>query len=857
MVIFNQESPSPFSVTFSEVSSLVGLNQTGESWGVAWADFNNDGRPDIWVTNHLSLASLYQNTDTGFIEITNSALTIPPTRDYHGSAWADFDNDGDQDLILQTASDNGVGKTELLVNNNGILSNQAASLGVATPAKGRMPLWFDYNRDALLDLVIAAGAREIAPPTIFEQVTQGESFVSANDTTGFDVNNSRFSLISDLDGDDAFELIIDGGSQIFNTSTASFQEESSTWFPNGKPNNVEDALTGDFNGDLAPDLFVVRSRNRSDLIQPASTSLRGLLITKADQKGIEFNTDGSITIELPTLSVDKIFIGSSGVNPTQREFTLSADDVSHQGLTSYQPGVDQGAYIGYDTASQKWQVFWSSPNVPGKIKSQYIFINSESTISNAVAVGFEPDQQALSEQLFINTGTSFIDASQTAGLSQFPTFAKNSVAADFDNDMDLDIYAVATSVAGNRNNILYENLGDGTFVLHESTANSGETTLGLGDSASAVDYNLDGFVDIFVTNGNFFLGYGNISRAFYDDAPYQLFENQSNNNHWLQLDLQGTASNRDGVGAKIYATAGGTTQLREQNGGIHNKSQNHQRVHFGLAQNTVVDSLEIRWSSEILNYHQAVDADQLLTIKEGVGLKGADRIVGNAENNVLKGKGGNDILEGGAGRDTLNGGLGIDTATYINSIAGVTINRTKNTATGGDAEGDRLRSIERIVGSSFKDILTGSDNDDILEGGNGPDRLIGNGGEDILNGGKRGDLLIGGSGNDRLTGGSGGDKFRFNTLLQAGIDTIQDFQSQLDIIQIKGSQFGGELSKGFLSETQFVLGTTATSTAHRVVYHQATGQLFFDTDGMGGQAQSLFAVLDNQSALVESDIRVI
>lgn len=857
MVVSNQDGPLTSFFNFSQVSSLVGLTQTGESWGVAWGDFNSDGLPDLWITNHLAVASLYQNTGTGFVEVTDSVLTVLPIRDYHGSAWADFDSDGDQDLILQTASDNGNGQTELLVNDNGILSNQAASLGVATPAKGRMPLWFDYNRDAFLDLVIAAGTRESAPPTIFEQVQLGERFVSANSTTGFDIKNSRFSLISDLDGDDSFELIIDGGREIFNTSTTPFLEESSTWFPDGKPDNVEDALTADFNGDLAPDLFVVRSRNRSDLIQQAPTSLRGLLTTRADQKGIEFNTDGSITIELPTLAVSKIFIGSDGFNPTQRKFTLSASDVSHQGLASYRPGIDQGAYIGYDVVSQKWQVFWSSPNVPGKVKSQYIFINSESPLSDVTPVGFDPDEQALSEQLFINTGDSFIDASETAGLSQFPTFAKSAVTADFDNDMDLDVYAVATSLAGNRNNILYENQGDGTFVLHEGTTNFGETTLGLGDSASVVDYDLDGFVDIFVTNGNFFLGYGNVSRDFYNDAPYQLFKNQSNNNHWLQLDLQGTASNRDGIGAKIYATAGGITQLREQNGGIHNKTQNHSRVHFGLAQNAIVDSLKIKWSSEIVNEYQAVKADQLLTIKEGQGLKGDDYIVGNAEDNVLKGKGGDDHLEGGLGEDTLSGGLGLDTATYVNSIAGVSINLAKNITAGGEAEGDRLISIERIVGSSFRDSLIGSKNDDILEGGNGPDRLIGNAGDDILNGGKRGDFLAGGAGNDSLTGGSGRDRFRFNSLLNAGIDTIQDFQSQLDTIQIKGSQFDGTLSKGLLSETQFVLGTAATSSVHRVVYHQETGQLFFDSDGSGSQSQTLFAVLGNQSSLLASNIRVI
>jgi hypothetical protein len=59
-----------------------------------------------------------------------------------------------------------------------------------------------------------------------------------------------------------------------------------------------------------------------------------------------------------------------------------------------------------------------------------------------------------------------------------------------------------------------------------------------------------------------------------------------NRNHWLEVDLVGTASNRDGIGARLIATVGGIQQLREQNGGMHAKSQNHARIHFGCGSRT-------------------------------------------------------------------------------------------------------------------------------------------------------------------------------------------------------------------------------------------------------------------------------
>lgn len=120
-----------------------------------------------------------------------------------------------------------------------------------------------------------------------------------------------------------------------------------------------------------------------------------------------------------------------------------------------------------------------------------------------------------------------------------------------------------------------------------------------------------------------------------------------------------------------------------------------------------------------------------------------DRLMGRGGKDTLVGYAGNDILDGGIGGDVLDGGDGRDTADYTFSSAGVVINLSNGIASRGDAEGDRLTSIENLVGSNHGDNLTG---------GAGENHLYGGHGDDVLSGGRE-DSLWGGTGNDRLVNG--------------------------------------------------------------------------------------------------------
>ena len=126
-------------------------------------------------------------------------------------------------------------------------------------------------------------------------------------------------------------------------------------------------------------------------------------------------------------------------------------------------------------------------------------------------------------------------------------------------------------------------------------------------------------------------------------------------------------------------------------------------------------------------------------------------LYGIAGDDEIRGNDGDDLLEGGAGADQLNGGAGMDLVTYLESDAGVTVNLSDNTASGGHAQGDVITGIENISGSDYHDVLTGDIGANVLYGIGGDDELRGNDGDDVLEGGAGADQLDGGVGIDWLS----------------------------------------------------------------------------------------------------------
>lgn len=169
---------------------------------------------------------------------------------------------------------------------------------------------------------------------------------------------------------------------------------------------------------------------------------------------------------------------------------------------------------------------------------------------------------------------------------------------DFNNDGFVDLVLVQ-SAGGN---ILFRNKGNGTFspVGTVNLNNPQDPT-----SITTGDFNNDGLVDIMIGDGT--------SNQTNGDS---LFKNNSSKNHWLEVALQGTKSNRSAITAIVHVTNGGTFQGRIVSGG-NGQNQDSTILHFGLGANTTVDEMEISWPGGVPQRCLNVKADRMVKIKEG------------------------------------------------------------------------------------------------------------------------------------------------------------------------------------------------------------------------------------------------
>jgi hypothetical protein len=258
--------------------------------------------------------------------------------------------------------------------------------------------------------------------------------------------------------------------------------------------------------------------------------------------------------------------------------------------------------------------------------------------------------------LFLNHGGTFEDIATSAGITA-RGLGMGVLAFDADNDLDIDLYW--TTWPGDRTpvrNRLYENRGD---LLFDDTALSSGTDdpQGWGISGNAGDIDLDGLQDFFVTNGfdassgpnvlfhnlgdgtfadvTSVLGGGGFDGrgvAFADidnDGDLDLLvtadSGQSNRlwrndsvtgNHWLVLRLRGSRSNRSAIGARVIVTTSDGSYLQEVSGGAGRGSQNSLPLEFGLGSATEITRVTIRWPSGKVQILRCVDIDQYLDVTE-------------------------------------------------------------------------------------------------------------------------------------------------------------------------------------------------------------------------------------------------
>jgi hypothetical protein len=189
----------------------------------------------------------------------------------------------------------------------------------------------------------------------------------------------------------------------------------------------------------------------------------------------------------------------------------------------------------------------------------------------------------------------------------------NGVAwGDYDNDGFLDLFMTAGNAGGNS---LFRNNGNGTFTVITTGSIVSDRATSNGSAGSGAgnwfDYDNDGFLDLFVPNGN------DAGNAL---VPDFLYHNNGNSNAWLKVKLVGTTSNREGAGAKVrvQATFAGSSrwQRRDITSGGDAYNGMGPIAHFGLGNATSVTTLRIEWPSGTVQELSNVATNQMLTITE-------------------------------------------------------------------------------------------------------------------------------------------------------------------------------------------------------------------------------------------------
>jgi enediyne biosynthesis protein E4 len=510
----------------------------------------------------------------------------------------------------------------------------------ATPQKylietmGAGCAWFDYNQDGFADLYLAnSAATELFKPG---RPLRGALYRNNGDGTFTDVTEKAgvgaeglFAMgvaVGDYDNDGYPDLFVSGYSRSIlyhNNGDGTFTDvtahagvantgkwaSSPAWFDYDNDGRLDLVIANYV--DWTPERnFYCGAQGRGMRSYCHPNDFHGVAPTLYHNNGDGTFTDASQLSGLAKSPSNGLGIVTFDYDDDGRQDIFIANDALPNSLfhnngngTFSEVGYEAGVAVGEDGEAESG-MGTDAADASGKGRMDLIVLHL--------------DQQQ--PRFYRNQGGgAFQDATSPAKLaySMFRMSGFGTRFMDYDNDGSPDIFVAAGHVLDNIDRyhagvtfaepkLMFRNLGGGVFADVSSQMGQDFHTPMVSRAAAVGDYDNDGDLDILVNNNG---------------GPAQLLRNDGGNaNHWLEVLLIGTQSNRDGVGARLKLTAGDLTLTDQRKGGMSYQSAQDPRLHFGLGKRTAVDRLEIRWPSGNVTKLENLGCDRILAIQEGSGI---------------------------------------------------------------------------------------------------------------------------------------------------------------------------------------------------------------------------------------------
>ena len=447
-----------------------------------------------------------------------------------------------------------------------VFTEVSASLGISgQTGLGHAVGWCDIDNDG--DLDVAMSNQDGSAFWLYRN--NGTNFTNITSSAGLGGIGAYRILWGEVTGDGYTDLILDWGSsqRLFgNDGDGTFTDLTSGSGLTGNP-----VCIADFDNDGSADVLTLTSAGCSVLLNSGS----GVFTAQAAGAGtwwcavcLDYDQDGDQDIYLGTY-------GSSDPNALLRNDGTSFTDVTAAAGVVFN-GSTTGITVGDYNNDGYLDLYLANYSTPGC-------------------------------KLFENDGDgTFTDVTAAAGVTgQIDT--RTSAFTDYNNDGWLDIFSSHHDFFV-ISNIMWRNNGDGTFSdVGESLGLSGEW---IGDYFGTAwgDYNLDGDIDLFAV--------GHIDK-------WQLFRNDQSTTipaNYIVLELEGTVSNRNAIGAIVNADLGSLTLTRSIRGGEGYHDFHSIPIEFGLYDAVSIQSLEINWPSGLVETYTDISANQYIYAIEGDSL---------------------------------------------------------------------------------------------------------------------------------------------------------------------------------------------------------------------------------------------